>query len=71
MLILLGIIYILCHSDSTNALQCVGDASTWNAGWGKCATYVVGASNNAYCNEDFKDGQFAYEVCKECGECGV
>ena len=51
--------------------ECVGDASTWDRGYGKCPTYAVGATNYAYCNTDFKDGHYAFQVCQECGSCVV
>ena len=51
--------------------ECVGDASTWNAGHGKCAKYAEGKTNNAYCNNDCIGGQCAYQVCQECGSSGV
>jgi hypothetical protein len=47
---------------------CVGDASTWTAGFGKCDTYADNADNNDYCDYDCHGGQCAYQVCEECGK---
>lgn len=41
----------------------------WNAGWGLCATYAVGKTNNYWCDKDKKDGVFANEACEQCGLC--
>ena len=51
--------------------ECVGDASTWDAGWGTCDTYDASdnSGNHKYCEEDIVDGQYASQVCQECGAC--
>ena len=51
---------------------CVGDASTFNAGYGKCNTYGANhtpTSNHAYCPTDSSGGHYAHQVCEECGKC--
>merc|ERR1719494_842527 len=35
----------------------------WNAGYGKCHTYVPGKSNHKYCHMDHSEDKFAYQVC--------
>jgi len=46
---------------------CRGERSTWNAGWGMCASYSD--FNAAYCQTDRYNNLFAAEVCSECGRC--
>jgi hypothetical protein len=48
---------------------CIGNAATWNGGWGGCITYKAGAANAPYCKMDSDGGKFASEVCEVCGEC--
>ena len=48
---------------------CVGDANTWNAGFGSCDTYATGLKNHAFCLTDCVDGQCASQVCHECESC--
>lgn len=47
---------------------CVGDRSTYDAGWGKCDTYDD--HNSLYCDQDTDDnGILAEDACSECGKC--
>merc|ERR1719483_1889977 len=47
--------------------DCVGDSSTFNAGWGGCDTYAK--SNFNYCNGDSDGTNYVYEVCDQCQQC--
>jgi len=49
----------------SDAVPCVGDRATWNAGYGGCGDYAL--TNAPYCNEDFAAGLLAAEACSECG----
>jgi hypothetical protein len=52
-----------------STLQCVGDRSTYDAGFGGCSTYTVGA-NGDWCEHDVdSNGHVAEDVCSECGKC--
>jgi hypothetical protein len=48
---------------------CLGDPTTWNAGYGNCTTYVPGLVNHYRCNNDTYSGLYAEQVCQECGQC--
>lgn len=54
---------------------CQGNAATWNASYGNCASYSPGErpSNYLWCNDDFDSNQtlYASEACSECGACDV
>merc|ERR1719168_208390 len=53
--------------------MCVGNSTTFDAGWGKCHTYApsIGnfSSNFHYCDQDYDGTYFARQVCQECGKC--
>ena len=53
--------------------QCIGDASTWNSGFGPCSTYGPGEANDGHCSDhdQFDPSQSASQVCPQCGECWV
>jgi hypothetical protein len=57
--------------DSQGTAPCVGDSSSWDAGYGGCDTYGPGGNNNAYCASDSLDGIFAKDVCYQCGSCAL
>lgn len=51
---------------------CVGDAGSFDAGWGDCATYhpELSHSNFNWCEHDRNSaGHLAQQVCSECGKC--
>jgi len=58
-------------APTTPLPACVGDSSTFNAGYGGCDTYYSGSSNYNYCNCDFSCPYFASDVCPGCGACEV
>jgi len=47
--------------------NCVGDSSTFDVGFGGCATYAKG--NRNYCGSDNDGTHYAYQVCEECLHC--
>lgn len=52
--------------------ECVGDRATYDAGYGSCSSYALGAANHGWCNQDVDaDGNVAEGVCSECGVCGT
>lgn len=63
------------HQDLVECRQdpdlpaCVGDRGSWNAGYGRCGSYVAGRINHYYCSRDSDDNFLADEVCFECGQC--
>jgi len=60
-----------CDSSNNKPVlkACVGQKSTWNAGWGACNTYYAGSINYNYCHLDFSEGLYAKEVCPGCNAC--
>merc|ERR1719383_1584593 len=48
---------------------CVGDSSTFNAGWGGCDTYAK--TNHNFCSDDSDGTNYAYQVCVECSRCSM
>jgi hypothetical protein len=51
--------------------SCVGDSTSWDAGYGVCDTYGSGETNHAYCAADVDDGIVAEDVCFQCGSCAL
>jgi len=49
--------------------DCIGDRSTYNAGFGNCDTYLPGTENGLHCHIDMDNGVIAEDVCSECGMC--
>jgi hypothetical protein len=41
----------------------------WDAGYGPCSTYAPKGMNHYYCSMDYWEGEYAEDVCKECGHC--
>ena len=51
---------------------CIGDHSTWDAGYGTCDTYAISATNHNLCHSDCDtNNQCAFQVCEECRSCSV
>lgn len=51
--------------------ECIGDGSSFDAGWGNCSTYMEGLDNHDHCGEDSLNGTYASQACPECGRCDV
>jgi hypothetical protein len=49
--------------------DCVGDSSSFNAGYGGCETYSSGMCNHAWCALDQVNGVSAAEICHQCLSC--
>merc|ERR1719277_295629 len=47
---------------------CVGDATTWNSGYGDCESYGSGGKNAGWCTDQDK-GVSANAACPQCGQC--
>jgi hypothetical protein len=55
-----------------SAMDCVGDSSSWDSGFGGCDTYAPGMANDGYCTSDASpDGVLAIYACSECGSCSA
>jgi LPXTG-motif cell wall-anchored protein len=54
---------------TTTPVLCVGNADTWDAGYGRCSSYADGMTNHYYCRADSSQGFIAMQVCSECGGC--